>query len=140
MSSMEWQFQVAIAARLGADPVLAGLGVAVYDVAPTNLEGEPERAYPCVEIGHIDARDAGTRSSEGLDLLVRINTFSATGSFREAREIQGRLFEILHRKQSEIAVAGSHLILIRRDGSEVDRDPDGIMHGVCEYRALIETE
>lgn len=136
---IEWEFQKAIYARLSGDATLAGLGVAVVDISGQPDPGDPEAAFPRVEIGYQDAREWDTKTETGLDLLLRIHTYSASGSMREPREIQGRIYELLHRDPAGLSLpAGLRLVLLVRESSFVDRDPDRVLHGVCEYRALIE--
>jgi len=136
---MEWALQAAIFARLSGDAELAALGVSIHDSAPQIEYGDTAAAFPRIEIGYLDAREWDTKTDNGLDIILRINVFSASGSMQEARQIQGRIYQLLHRRQAEIALDPSYsLVLIRRDDSDLDKDPHRIRHGVCEYRALIE--
>lgn len=128
--------QKALFARLSQDPDLIALGVAVYDVAPQGADGNAEAAFPYLLIGEMDVRDAGTQSSDLFDVMIRLHSFSASGAFSDTRAIQLRAFNLLHRKT--FAVEGHHLIMCRRNISSIDRDPDGIVHGVCDYRVLVE--
>ncbi len=137
---MEWALQAAIYARLSGDIELDGLGVSIHDAAPQVAAGDPAAPFPRVEIGYLDAREWDTKTENGLDVILRIHSFSASGSMKEAREIQGRIYELLHRQHAALALDPAYsLTLLRRDSSDLDRDPDKIFHGVCEYRALIET-
>lgn len=136
---MEWALQAGIYARLAGDATLAGLGVTVHDVAPQIEGGDIAAAFPRVDIGYLDAREWDTKTENGLDVLLRIHTFSASGSNKEARQVQGRIYELLHRKQADIVIDPAYsLTLIRRDSSDLEPESDRIFHGVCEYRALIE--
>lgn len=137
---MEWALQAAIYARLSGDATLDGLGVSIHDAAPQITAGETAAGFPRVEIGYLDAREDDTKTENGLDVIARIHTFSASGSMKEARDIQGRLFELLHRQHAALALDPAYsLTLLRRESSDLRRDPDNIFHGVCEFRALIET-
>ncbi len=137
---MEWALQAGIFSRLSNDPDLATLGVAIYDASPQIESGDTAAAFPRVEIGYQDAREWDTRSENGLDVILRIHTFSASGSMKEAREIQSRIYALLHRQHGALAIAPAYsLTLLRRDGSDLVQETDRIFHGVCEFRALIET-
>lgn len=135
---MEIEFLKAVFARLDGDPALAGLGVELADISAQVGDADPAQSFPRVNIGHLDAREWDTADGNGLDVLLRIHTFSSSGSTMEARQIQGRIYELLHRRQSDLTVDPAYsLTLIRRDASDLIRESNKILHGVCEYRALI---
>lgn len=135
--SVEWPLQVALYARLSGDPALSGLGVTVYDVPPVSEAGDIAGDFPQIACGKILPGPLDTTSRIGFDVVIRLHTRSSTQSFKECREIQSRIFDLLHKQV--FAVAGFNLISLRREGSDCDQDPDRIIHGVCEYRALLET-
>ncbi|TCP43934.1 DUF3168 domain-containing protein [Rhodovulum marinum] len=132
----EFALQTALFERLSGDAALAGLGVTVCDAPAQGEDGDAAAAFPRVAIGEMDVRDVGTKGSDLFDVIVRVHTFSASGSHAEARAIQRRIFELLHR--AAFAVPGHNLVMIRRERSTIDRDPDRLRHGLCEYRLLIE--
>lgn len=133
---MEWAFQAALYARLTGDAGLFALGVTVVDDVPQGEDADPAAGYPMVTIGEMDVRDDGTKTSELWDVYLRVHTFSTSGSREQARAIQARLKELLHR--ASFPIEGYRLVMIRRERSSLARDPDRKRHGVCEYRALIE--
>ena len=80
--------------------------------------------------------NAGDTASEtGFDYLARIHTRSRSAGMKETKEIQGQIYDRLHR--GALTVTGYQHILIQRERSEVLTAPDGSFHGVCEYRGLI---
>ncbi|MEL7513670.1 MAG: DUF3168 domain-containing protein [Pseudomonadota bacterium] len=133
---MEWDLQQAVYTALAADAGLAALNVAIHDVAPQSPDEGGGAGYPRISVGEMDVRDQGTKASDLFDVILRIHTYSASGSHREARRIQARLFAVLHR--AKLPLAGHNLVSIRREASRLDRDPDDVRHGVCEFRILIE--
>lgn len=135
--TVEWPLQKALYERLSLDLGLSGLGVTVYDLPPVSEAGDIAGDFPQIACGRIIPNPLDTSSRIGFDVVIRLHTRSATQSFKECREIQSRLFDLLHKQV--FAVAGFNLISLRREGSDCDRDPDRIIHGVCEYRALLET-
>lgn len=133
---MEWALQTALFARLSADPDLIALGASVSDDLPQGDDDDPSTGFPHVTIGEMDVRDIGTKATDLFDVILRLHTFSAKSSRKEARAIQARLFELLHK--AEFPVPGFNLVSIRRETSDLDRDPDRKRHGVCEFRVIIE--
>jgi len=128
--SGEWQVQVALYTAINA------LGLRVYDAAPQNSDGGSAGVFPYVEIGAVVIAEFDTSSETGFDFISRIHTRSRSGSMKEAKLIQGQIYDRLHR--GALTVTGYNFIQIDREGSFVDRVSDGSFHGVCEYRGLIE--
>lgn len=133
---MEWGLQQAVFSALSDDPDLAALGVKIYDAAPQSPDEGGGAGFPRIDIGEMDIRDVGTKTSDLFDVILRIHTYSASGAHREARHIQAGIFKVLHR--ARLAVPGHNVISILRAASRLDRDPHDIRHGVCEFRILIE--
>ncbi|MBD3803561.1 MAG: DUF3168 domain-containing protein [Thioclava sp.] len=134
---MEAEFQAAVYERLTFDPFLEAEGVTVYDTRPQGEDGIADSNLPAIEVGEIDARDWGTKTDDGLDLILRVHSFMSGGSKADLRALQTLIFKALHKKQAELSMTGGHVVLIRRESSRVlpDKAP---LHGVCEYRALVE--
>lgn len=116
---------------------LTGAGLRVYDFAPQAADGASTGTYPYVEIGHIIASQWDTNTEDGFDVVCRIHTYSRSGSAMECRTIQGTIYDTLHK--AAMAVTGQATIFLDREMSDCTRSPDGSFHGVCEYRALLET-
>lgn len=108
---------------------LSALGLRVVD------RGKQDADWPYVEIGFIVMNASDTQSETGFDYLARIHVRSRSESMREAKEIQGQIYDRLHR--GDLTITGYQHILIQRERSEVLDAPDGSFHGVCEYRGLI---
>lgn len=109
---------------------LFALGLRVLDA------GQQDATWPYVEIGFIVMNAWDTSPETGFEYVARIHTRSRSASMKEAKDIQGQLYDRLHR--GTLTVAGYHHVLIERERSEVMRAPDGSFHGVCEYRGLID--
>lgn len=117
--------------------VLNGAGLRVYDQAPQDTDGASLATWPYVEIGHIPVNEFDTNTELGFDLTARIHTYSRSGGSLECLTIQGQIYDVLH--NTVPTVTGHRTILILREMSDCTRLPDGSYHGVCEYRALLET-
>jgi hypothetical protein len=116
---------------------LSTLGLRVVDSAPEPADGGSDAVFPYVEVGAIVLAPMDTKDRNGFDMVARIHTRSRAGSMREAKEIQGQIYGLLH--HGDLNITGQRLILMRRETSDVTRAADGSFHGICEYRGLIET-
>lgn len=116
---------------------LAGLGLTVHDRAPQAADAGGTAGWPYVEVGFISLAPFDTASETGFDAVARIHTRSRSKSLLEAKTIQGSIYARLHR--GLLAVDGFHTITVQRETSRCDLMPDGSVHGVCEYRVLLET-
>lgn len=117
---------------------LSALGLSVVDVGKQTADGSSATPFPYVEIGMIVINAFDTAGETGFDYLARIHTRSRSGSMKEAKLIQGQIWARLHR--GSLSVGGFNHILIQRERSEVLPAPDGSIHGVCEYRGLVEKQ
>lgn len=105
--------------------------ISVYDSPPQN---EPE-AY--VVIGDDFHQPFDTDDSVGSESLLTLHTWSTHRGRKEAKTIQGQIYDALNRY--ELVVAGFSTITVEFDSAEVFRDLDGeSWHGVSKFRALVE--
>ncbi len=132
--SIEFDLQAAVFTALSG----ASLGVqGVYDIAPQNSDGGDNSAFPYITIGRTVLTQADTQTTVGWAAQMRIHTFSRTGSMKECKVIQGKVFTALHR--TPLTITGFNNFSLLREDTDCFPDGDGKIHGVCEYRALIET-
>jgi len=108
---------------------LSALGLTVVD------RGKQAATWPYVEVGFIVMNPSDTQTETGFDYLARIHVRSRSESMRQTKEIQGQIYDRLHR--GSLTFTGFQHILIQRERSEVLDAPDGSFHGVCEYRGLM---
>lgn len=134
--SGETEIQTALFSALTGDAPFLALVAAVYDIAPEVSVGVSDLAFPYVTFGEIVTSPYDTQSSIGLSAVVRVHTYSASGSLLEARAIQAALYRVLHRRP--LAVAGYTCTRCAREGSECGRGKDDIIKGVCEFRIVID--
>jgi hypothetical protein len=137
---VEVDFQQAIYARLTDQIVGTGLPTTgVYDVAPQGS------AFPYVTIGVADFQIFDAQDSFNFDVLTRIHTWSRSGSMLEVKQIQGQIYDALHDYDLLLPRYGEPLetdwrcYSLLRESSGVLRDEDQTFHGVCEFRALIQS-
>lgn len=123
-----WAIQQAVYTRLAGQ-----LSVPVYDHAPQDV------AFPYVELGEIDAIPFDTDDSVGAETTVTIHTWSRYRGWKEVKEIQGRVYDALHRYN--LPVAGAHLVTVEFEIGRTFLDADGLTrHGVQEFRIITEKE
>lgn len=114
---------------------LSSLDLTVVDAGRQAADAGGMTSFPYVEVGMIVMSVFDTARDTGFDYLARIHTRSRSASMKEAKTIQGQIYDRLHR--GALSVAGYQSITIQRERSEVIFAPDGSFHGVCEYRGLI---
>lgn len=127
---MELALQKAIYTKLSA----SAIGASIYDTAPQSADGASTGAY--ITIGYSIASESDTWTKNGLSVLFRIHTFSRSGSMLECRTIQSAIYAALHRQP--LTVVGNNNYELFREDSTCFADQDSKIHGVCEYRALVE--
>ena len=131
---IEEAFQRALYSRLDGAP----LGAAgVFDIAPQDSDGGDSGPFPYVTFGAIVMSQADTWTKEGHEAQIRIHTYSRSGSMLECKGIQGAIYRALHKQI--LTVAGfSNYSLLREDTTCFSAGGSKV-HGVCEFRALIES-
>lgn len=122
----------------GLFTALSGVVGNVHDTAPQAADGASIADFPYIEIGAIDLQQFDTKTDNGFDVVARIHTRSRSKSMKQAKNIQGDIYDALHNKPQALTVSGFHVILLQRMGSFCEKAQDGSFHGVCEYRSLIE--
>jgi len=134
---IEIDLHAAIYARL-ADQITGSGSTcsAVYDYAP---EGA---AYPYVAFGQVLLTSEDAQIRNRFDALVRLHTWGRAGSSRDVKAIQGDIYTALNNYSLTIANDGGGAVewvsySLLRETSFTMNDPDGAVHGVCEYRVLI---
>jgi len=134
--SADFEVQKALYTAISGDPVVDGLVQAVYDFAPQVADGGDSGPFPYVTVGMIVMGEMDTKTRNGFNFAARVHTFSRSGSAKETKDIQGAIYDALHLQS--LSVTGYAHILLRRETSDVMRTPEGVFHGVCEYRGLID--
>lgn len=129
--SAEVEFQRAIYTALS--PLS---GFSVYDIAPQAADGQSLAAFPYVTFGARTLTEWDTQSEKGFDALIRLHTWSRTGSNLECLTIQGQIYAALHLQS--LPITAHNTVLVRRESTNILPEGDGQVHGVCEYRILFE--
>lgn len=113
------------------DRLSGQLSTPVYDNVPKNA------SFPYVVIGEDTHVPFDTDDSLGSESTVTIHVWSRYRGKKEAKQIQGEIYDALTRQELELD--GYDLITIEFEYSDVLLDPDGITrHGVQRFRAIVE--
>lgn len=137
--SAELAYQKAVIDLLRADAPLMAAVISVRDMQHpvSSPAGSDASLFPYVvvepSLGMWD-----TFTGSGFDVATRIHTWSRSGSFKECKTVQGLIYGLLHR--ADLTVTGQTVLFTDRLSSDCMLDPDGLtVHGVCEYRSLMQT-
>jgi hypothetical protein len=130
----DWEVQAALYRCLSVYAPLTDIAT-VYDVGPS--VDDASAIYPYVAIGALMLGDFDTDTSTGFDATVRIHSWSNTGSTRQVRTMQSHIYNRLHRQPFLISGAFRD-VLVYRENAQVMQDSTGALHGVCEYRAILD--
>lgn len=132
---VETAFQQAVFDALNG--AKASLGIAqVYDIKPQQQDGGNGAIYPCAVIGEIFAVEADTQTTIGFEVTFRLHIYDRTGSMKACKDIQGRVFDLLHRQA--LSIAGYSNFLLLRQDTQCDAGINETVHGTCEYFARVE--
>ena len=131
--SFELALQNTLFQTLSADPGVLALGASVWDDVPENYAG-----FPYITIGEAAFAEWDTDTSTGCIGTATIHTWSRKNGRKETKQIQGAIYDALHR--AELAVTGFDCVSCDFIGSESFLDEDGkTRHGVQQFKFLITT-
>lgn len=107
------------------------LSCEVYDTAPENSP------YPFVTIGEAIANEWDTDNEIGQDVNYTINVWTREDSSKQAKTIQGEVYNILH--LNRFLESGYHFTENYFLSSNIFKDTDSITrNGVQEFKLTIE--
>lgn len=129
--SFETAVQTVIFSALNTDAPLNLVVTGVYDSVPQ------QEQFPYVTIGEDVIVEWDTVSNVGASASITIHTWSRARGRAEVKEIQGIIYEALHRK--EFSIAGFDVVATDFISSQSFMDADGLTrHGVSTFRILID--
>lgn len=135
--SFETALQSAIYSVLNGDATLSGLVVGVYDDVPQAVDSGDPAQFPYVNIGEAVHTEWDTDTSRGDDATITIHTWSRYAGRKEVKQIQGAIYDVLHR--SALAVTGYATVSVDWQQSESFLDTDGeTRHGVQTFRIILD--
>lgn len=130
----ELQVQEAIYNRLTDSPGLSlDFAVEVFDHVPQDSE------YPYIKIGRASSQEFDTKSFNGFEVSVLIDSWSRYDGNKQIEEMMGAIYEILHNQF--IPVEGYNFIHCLFEFSEMITEDDGhTRHGIQRFNLLISQE
>lgn len=129
--SFEVAVQNAVIDALKASAPLLALVKGVFDNVPQST------AFPYVTVGEDNHTEWDTDEIIGSDCSITVHTWSRKRGRGETKNIQGHIYNALHR--AELSHAGYRFDSVNFETSNSFMDADGLTrHGVQTFRVLIE--
>lgn len=129
--SIAWAVQSAVFTKLDAS-----LSTPVYDNAPQREDAAT--GFPYVTIGEDTVNEWDTDTELGGNCTVTVHTWSRYRGRKETKEIQGNVYDALHRA-TDLTYAGYVFVGVDFISSDSFLDSDGLTrHGVQTFRIYIE--
>ena len=138
--SFQTLFEKTLVEALQADVPLSAAVIGIYaGVAPQAADSGDSAAFPYLVIEDSDFLEYHDAGHTGWELLLTIMTHSRSPGRKETKDIQGLLFDALHRQQASLTVVGYSILFIDLVSSGVEEftDADGSFEGRCDYRAVM---
>lgn len=129
---MQAAIQTALFTRLDG----AGLGGTVVDVMPQASDAGSATGFPFIAMGRIIFTEEDTQTSNGGAFVCRIHTHTRGNTMLPCKQVQDAIFLALHHQS--LTVTGANNYLLHRIDTDCQYMGDGKVHGICEYRGLIE--
>lgn len=130
--SFEFPVQQAIYTALSGN-----IAATVYDDVPMLPSGQPAANFPYVVIGDATAAPWDTDDKTGQAITVTLHIWSRYAGLKEAKQIAGSIYAILHR--ASLSVTGAHVVDCLYEFSDFMTDTDGeTRHGVARYRVTLQ--
>lgn len=143
----ELQIQIAVYAALRASTALGAIlaehqeqsGSAVYDHVPQAVDSGDSARFPYVVVGDDTAVEWDTDTELGADSTVTIHSYSTYRGLKQTKEIQGAIYDALHR--AALAVTGYDTVDCLWEMSQSFLEPDGLVrHGVQRFRVVVQDD
>lgn len=135
--SFEITVQKALYDRLSTDSAILTKAVGVFDEVPQAPDSGSPDIFPYVVIGDDQTVAWDTDTELGAEITATIHTWSRYSGKKEIKELQGLVYNALHR--TNYYLTGYEVVLCQFLQSQSFLDADGkTRHGVQTFRILIE--
>lgn len=89
--------------------------------------------YPFISFGPDLTTRMDDKDTDGGNALLQVNIWSRTGDYAEAKDIAGRIHDLLHRQA--LTITGAHHIETVMEEADFSLDPDGeTRRGQMQFR------
>lgn len=137
MSAFETVVQTAIYDKLINDASLMAVIKDVYDDVPQPNSSGDESEFPYITIGEDVHTTIDTDTELMNQVSITIHTWSRFSGRSETKQVQGLIYDSLHR--ANLVQSGYKFINIAQVNSESQLDSDGFTrHGIQTFNLLIE--
>lgn len=137
MSAFETVVQTAIYDQLTNNAPLMAVIKAVYDDVPQPTSSGDDSDFPYVTIGEDVHTTIDTDTELMNQVSITVHTWSRYAGRAETKQIQGLIYDALHR--ANLVQSGYKFINIAQVNSESQYDTDGFTrHGIQIFNLLIE--
>jgi hypothetical protein len=128
--SFETVAQTVIFNALDGNAPLNAIVSGVYDAVPQ------VEIFPYVTIGEDSINEWDTFDNVGANASITVHTWSRARGRKETKQIQGLIYDALHRQ--EFSSAGYDVVAVDFEASQSFMDADGLTrHGVSTFRIFI---
>lgn len=130
-----YDIQVALYNKLNADVPLNAVATGVYDNPAQVADSGDGSEFPFVTIGNITLQPWDDDTSTGFEATIIIDTWSRATHTLECKQVQGLIYDTLHRQT--LTISGLSSIMLDFVTSSSEKDPDGVtVHGISEFRLI----
>jgi hypothetical protein len=137
MSNFETVVQQAIYSKLAGDTPLNAVVTGIYDDYIQTIDPGNSANYPFVSIGEDNHVTVDTDTELMNQVSITVHTWSRYRGRVETKQIQGLIYDALHR--AALTATGYKFITITQESSESQLDADGLTrHGIQTFNLLIE--
>jgi hypothetical protein len=112
------------------DEITSDYKCRVFDHVPDNV------GYPFIVIGDDSFDDFSSHTTDGFAVTMTIHTWTQGEGKKRCKEIQSRIYEIIHK--ADLELAGQKTVSLRAGLTTTILDPDGrTYHGVNVFNLLL---
>jgi len=135
--SFENVVQSAIYSKLASDTAVTNAVTGIYDKVPQPNDSGLGSDFPYITIGEDIHNQIDTDTELMMQVSITIHVWSRYGGRKETKEIQGLIYDSLHR--AKLTQTGYKFVTITLVDSQSFLDADGeTYHGVQTFNLMIE--
>ena len=135
--SFETVVQTAIYQKLSSDTAVTNAVTGIYDKVPQPSDSGADSDFPYITIGEDIHNSIDTDTELMMQVSITIHVWSRYGGRAQTKQIQGLIYDSLHR--ANLAQSGYKFVTITLGDSQSFLDADGeTYHGVQTFNLMIE--
>ncbi|MES2182871.1 MAG: DUF3168 domain-containing protein [Pseudomonadota bacterium] len=135
--SFEFVVQKALFDLLVGNLSVGSVAVGIYDDIPQPEDAGAAALFPYIVVGDDHVLQWDTDTELGAEITATIHTWSRFAGKKELKDLQGRVYDALHR--ADFTIDAYAVVLCVWLSSQSFMDTDGLTrHGVQTFKILIE--